>query len=148
MPTAAHLRQTSPPLRNFMRWLRSGERCGSPVDCGWVASRSPEVPLLGWQGWRETDLTAGGFTVVRAAVVAERNGPIDIGEAVLPDVGPDQVRVKVAAAGICHSDLSMINGTLRPSFPLVLGHEASGVVAEVGANVTRVSAGDRVVINW
>jgi S-(hydroxymethyl)glutathione dehydrogenase/alcohol dehydrogenase len=86
--------------------------------------------------------------VVRAAMVAEKNADIEIGDAILPDLGPDQVRVKVAAAGICHSDLSMVNGTLRPSFPLVLGHEASGTVAEVGANVTRAQPGDRVVINW
>jgi S-(hydroxymethyl)glutathione dehydrogenase/alcohol dehydrogenase len=86
--------------------------------------------------------------VARAAVVSERDTTIEIKDIVLPDLDPGQVRVKVAAAGVCHSDLSMINGTLRPSFPLVLGHEASGVVTEAGAEVTRVSAGDRVVINW
>ena len=44
----------------------------------------------------------------------------------LPEVGPGQVRVRIRAAGVCHSDLSMVNGTLRPPYPLVLGHEAAG----------------------
>ncbi len=46
------------------------------------------------------------------------------------------VRVRVAGVGVCHSDLSMVNGTLSPSYPQVLGHEAAGVVTEVGADVT------------
>jgi S-(hydroxymethyl)glutathione dehydrogenase/alcohol dehydrogenase len=86
--------------------------------------------------------------VVRAAVVAEQNGAVEIRDMVLPELAADQVRVRVAAAGICHSDLSMINGTLRPSFPLVLGHEAAGVIAEVGAAVSNVAVGERVVVNW
>jgi S-(hydroxymethyl)glutathione dehydrogenase/alcohol dehydrogenase len=86
--------------------------------------------------------------VVRAAVVAGQDAGIEVRDVRLPELGAGRVRVRVAAAGICHSDLSMVNGTLRPSFPLVLGHEASGVVAEVGADVTRVKPGDRVVVNW
>jgi S-(hydroxymethyl)glutathione dehydrogenase/alcohol dehydrogenase len=86
--------------------------------------------------------------VTRAAVVSAKDGEIEIRDVVLPEPGPDQVRVKVAAAGICHSDLSMVNGTLRPSFPLVLGHEAAGTVSEIGTNVSTVSVGDRVVVNW
>ncbi|HEV2784718.1 MAG TPA: alcohol dehydrogenase catalytic domain-containing protein [Actinophytocola sp.] len=86
--------------------------------------------------------------MVNAAVVAGRDAEIEIRDIVLPELAADRVRVRVAAAGICHSDLSMVNGTLRPSFPLVLGHEASGVVAAVGPGVTRVSPGDRVVVNW
>src|SRR6185503_6838309 len=61
---------------------------------------------------------------------------------------PGRVRVRIRAAGVCHSDLSMINGTLAPPFPLVLGHEAAGVVVEVGAGVTRVAVDDHVVLNW
>lgn len=86
--------------------------------------------------------------MTRAAVVSAQGAEIEIRDVVLPELGPDQVRVKVAAAGICHSDLSMVNGTLRPSFPLVLGHEAAGTVSEVGAGVTGVAPGDRVVVNW
>ncbi|MGK5679192.1 alcohol dehydrogenase catalytic domain-containing protein [Actinoplanes sp. URMC 104] len=65
-----------------------------------------------------------------------------------PEVGPGQVRVRVRAAGVCHSDLSMVNGTIRPSYPLVLGHEAAGEVVEVGDHVARASVGDHVVLNW
>ncbi len=56
-----------------------------------------------------------------------------------------EVVVRVVTAGLCHSDLSHIDGTLRKPFPLVLGHEAAGIVEEVGADVTGASVGDRVV---
>jgi S-(hydroxymethyl)glutathione dehydrogenase/alcohol dehydrogenase len=81
--------------------------------------------------------------VVRSAIDAPA-----VAELRLPEIGPGQVRVRVRAAGVCHSDLSMVNGTLQPPYPLVLGHEAAGEVAEVGDHVTRVSAGDHVVLNW
>lgn len=60
----------------------------------------------------------------------------------------NEVRVRIRAAGVCHSDLSMINGTLAPPYPLVLGHEAAGEVIEVGVGVTRVRGGEHVVLNW
>jgi S-(hydroxymethyl)glutathione dehydrogenase / alcohol dehydrogenase len=66
----------------------------------------------------------------------------------LPEVGPGQVRVRIRAAGVCHSDLSMVDGTLSPPHPLVLGHEAAGLVVEVGAGVRRVAPGDHAVLNW
>ena len=66
----------------------------------------------------------------------------------LPDVGPAEVRVRLAAAGVCHSDLSFANGTLRMWFPAVLGHEGAGIVEEVGDGVGHVGPGDRVVLNW
>jgi S-(hydroxymethyl)glutathione dehydrogenase/alcohol dehydrogenase len=66
----------------------------------------------------------------------------------LPEIGPGQVRVRVRAAGVCHSDLSMVNGTLTPPYPLVRGHEAAGEVVEAGEHVTRVAVGDHVVLNW
>ncbi|GAB3909007.1 Zn-dependent alcohol dehydrogenase [Kibdelosporangium lantanae] len=86
--------------------------------------------------------------MVYAAVVSGPGTNIDVTEIELPDPGPREVRLKVAAAGVCHSDLSMVNGTFSPTFPLVLGHEAAGTVVAVGSEVTRVQAGDRVVVNW
>ncbi|RSM75090.1 alcohol dehydrogenase [Kibdelosporangium aridum] len=86
--------------------------------------------------------------MVNAAVVAGPDAAIEVREIELPALGPRDVRVRVAAAGVCHSDLSMINGTFSPQFPLVLGHEAAGTIAETGPEVTRVSVGDRVVVNW
>jgi S-(hydroxymethyl)glutathione dehydrogenase/alcohol dehydrogenase len=86
--------------------------------------------------------------MVYAAVVSGPGTNIEVTEIALPDPGPREVRLKVAAAGVCHSDLSMVNGTFSPTFPLVLGHEAAGTIVEVGSEVTRVQAGDRVVVNW
>ena len=85
---------------------------------------------------------------VRALVSRGRGTPLAVEDIELPEVGPGRVRVRIRAAGVCHSDLSMINGTLAPPFPLVLGHEASGVVVEVGADVTHLKPGDEAVLNW
>lgn len=86
--------------------------------------------------------------MVRAAVATGQGQPVSTTEVTLPEVGPDQVRVRIEAVGVCHSDLSMVNGTLSPSFPLVLGHEAAGIVIEVGAGVGAVPVGAHVVLNW
>lgn len=72
--------------------------------------------------------------------------PIEIVEADLDDPGPSELRVKMAAAGLCHSDLSVLNGDRPRAMPLALGHEASAVVEAVGPNVTRFAPGDHVVL--
>src|SRR5256885_6811002 len=59
-----------------------------------------------------------------------------------------EVKVRMAASGVCHSDLSMQNGTMMSPVPIVLGHEGAGVVEEVGDGVTSVKPGDKVVISW
>ena len=65
----------------------------------------------------------------------------------IPVPGPGEVLVKVAFCGICHLDLSLINGTFPAQAPVVTqGHEASGIIAEVGPGVTGWAAGDRVVV--
>jgi S-(hydroxymethyl)glutathione dehydrogenase/alcohol dehydrogenase len=69
---------------------------------------------------------------VTRALVASGPGELEVQEVSLRALGEDDVRVRIAGVGVCHSDLSMVNGTLRPSYPLVLGHEASGVVIEAG----------------
>lgn len=62
--------------------------------------------------------------------------------------GPDEVLVKIAAAGLCYSDLSAINGDrLRPT-PIVLGHECSGVVEEIRPGAIDLKPGDRVVMSF
>jgi S-(hydroxymethyl)glutathione dehydrogenase/alcohol dehydrogenase len=86
--------------------------------------------------------------VVRAAVLSAVNAPLTVTEIDLPAPGPGQVRVRLAAAGVCHSDLSLSNGTLRQPVPAVLGHEGAGTVVEVGDGVGHVAPGDRVVVNW
>ena len=65
----------------------------------------------------------------------------------IPEPGPGEVLVKVAFCGICHSDLSLINGTFPAQLPVVTqGHETSGTIAKLGAGVTGWSEGDRVVV--
>lgn len=63
------------------------------------------------------------------------------------DPGPGEVRVAIAAAGLCHSDLSVIDGTIPFPVPVVLGHEGAGVVEAVGAGVTHVAPGDHVALS-
>lgn len=62
--------------------------------------------------------------------------------------GPDEVRVRITAAGVCHSDLHVRRGDWVLPMPLVMGHEGSGVVQEVGAGVTDLVPGDHVVLSW
>ncbi|MFS4094944.1 Zn-dependent alcohol dehydrogenase [Streptomyces sp. AF1A] len=85
---------------------------------------------------------------VRAAVLPAIGAPLEITGIELPDPGPGQVRVRLAAAGVCHSDLSLSNGTMRVPVPAVLGHEGAGTVVAVGEGVTHVSPGAPVVLNW
>lgn len=86
--------------------------------------------------------------VVRAAVLSAVGAPLEIAEIELPEPGPGQVRVRLAAAGVCHSDLSLSNGTMRVPVPAVLGHEGAGTVVAVGEGVTEVAPGAEVVLNW
>jgi S-(hydroxymethyl)glutathione dehydrogenase/alcohol dehydrogenase len=85
---------------------------------------------------------------VRAAVLRGVGAPFVVEDITLEPVGPHDVRVRMAASGVCHSDLSVQKGTLPFMFPTVLGHEGAGVVAEVGSAVTRVAVGDHVVLTW
>ncbi|MEV6012405.1 alcohol dehydrogenase catalytic domain-containing protein [Streptomyces sp. NPDC051976] len=62
--------------------------------------------------------------------------------------GPGKVRIRVKATGLCHSDLSAMNGVLPQPAPFVPGHEGAGEVVEVGEGVTNVKAGDRVLVCW
>jgi S-(hydroxymethyl)glutathione dehydrogenase/alcohol dehydrogenase len=66
----------------------------------------------------------------------------------LGPVGPGEVKVKIHATGVCHSDVSGMNGTIPQPVPFVPGHEGAGVVSEVGEGVTSVQAGDHVIIAW
>ncbi|MBV2183065.1 MAG: zinc-dependent alcohol dehydrogenase family protein [Rhizobium sp.] len=90
---------------------------------------------------------------IRAAVLEEiglerpyaKSQPLKVQEVELEGPGPGEVLVKIAAAGLCHSDLSVIDGNRPRPVPMVLGHEASGVVEEVGPYVDDLAPGDHVV---
>ena len=74
--------------------------------------------------------------------------PLSIEPLELEPPGPDEVLVRIAAAGLCHSDLSGINGDRPRPLPVALGHEAAGVVEELGANITDLAPGDHVVMSF
>lgn len=83
----------------------------------------------------------------KAAILYGSKTPLVIDEIDLEGPKEKEVLVKYKAAGLCHSDLSIINGLFTTaSFPCVLGHEGAGIVQEVGPGVTRVKAGDHVVL--
>ncbi|MDH6199008.1 Zn-dependent alcohol dehydrogenase [Mycobacterium frederiksbergense] len=86
-------------------------------------------------------------TRIRAAVF-DGNGTITIEDVDLAAPGPGEVRVKVAAAGVCHSDLHVTTRAWDVPAPVVLGHEGSGVVSAVGSGVDDLEPGDHVVLNW
>jgi len=86
--------------------------------------------------------------VTRAAVLTTVGSPLTIEEIQLPELAAGEVQVRLAAAGVCHSDLSLANGTLEQPVPAVLGHEGAGTVIAIGPGVTNVGPGDRVLLNW
>ncbi len=82
---------------------------------------------------------------MRAAIFVEPDGDLVVEDVKPTDPGPRDVVVQVTASGVCHSDLSVINGTLPMPPPCILGHEGTGIVESVGKEVSRVKAGDRVI---
>lgn len=84
----------------------------------------------------------------RAAVVYDKNQPMKIEEVALRPLREHEVLVRVKACGVCHSDLSALNEFFACPTPVVLGHEAAGIVEAVGPGVASVSPGDHVVAAW
>src|SRR3954466_7438031 len=88
----------------------------------------------------------------RAAVLHEPRTPLTIEQVTATALAPSDVLVRVRAAGLCHTDLEVIDGSLRYPMPIVLGHEAAGVVERTGAAARGVKVGDHVVLsghpNW
>jgi S-(hydroxymethyl)glutathione dehydrogenase / alcohol dehydrogenase len=85
---------------------------------------------------------------MKAAVLHEIGGPFKIEEVELLPPQPGEVRVRLGAAGLCHSDYHFVTGHFTRPLPLVLGHEGAGTVEEIGAGVTSVQPGQRVILNW
>jgi S-(hydroxymethyl)mycothiol dehydrogenase len=85
---------------------------------------------------------------VRGVVARGKGAPVGVETVLVPDPGPGEAVVDVAACGVCHTDLHYREGGINDEFPFLLGHEAAGTVAAVGAGVTTVAVGDFVVLNW
>jgi Zn-dependent alcohol dehydrogenase len=84
---------------------------------------------------------------MRAALLEVQGEPLVLrDDVVIRDPGPGQVKVRIAHCGICHSDLSAVDGAFPSPVPIVLGHEAAGIVEEVGPGVTSHAPGDPVVL--
>lgn len=84
----------------------------------------------------------------RAAVLRKVGGPLAIEEIEAAPLKPGDVLVRIAASGLCHTDLEVIHGSLARPLPIVLGHEGAGIVEAVGSAVTQVKPGDHVVCSW
>ncbi|WP_433189978.1 zinc-binding dehydrogenase [Actinoallomurus sp. CA-150999] len=82
---------------------------------------------------------------MRAAVMEARERPLVVREIRTADPGPHEVVTRLTASGVCHTDLSVLNGGLHAPVPAVLGHEGTGVVERVGSAVRRIRPGDRVI---
>ena len=82
---------------------------------------------------------------MRAAVLREINKAMDVETIQHEDPEPSEVLIRTSASGVCHSDLHFFNGSYPGRFPMVLGHEAAGVVEKVGSRVSYVKPGDHVI---
>ncbi len=85
---------------------------------------------------------------MRAVVFREPGSPVVIEDVDLQPPGAGEVRVRITAAGVCHSDLHVQVGDWPVPAPLVMGHEGSGIITEVGPGVTTLAEGDPVVLSW
>ncbi|WP_067654304.1 S-(hydroxymethyl)mycothiol dehydrogenase [Nocardia harenae] len=85
---------------------------------------------------------------VRGVVARSKGAPVELTDIVIPDPGPGEVVVQIAACGVCHTDLHYREGGINDEFPFLLGHEAAGTVESVGAGVDTVEVGDFVILNW
>ena len=87
---------------------------------------------------------------MKAAVVRQFGKPLSIEEVPVPTPGAGQILVRIAASGVCHTDLHAADGDwpVKPKPPFIPGHEGVGHVAGVGAGVTHIKEGDRVGVPW
>ncbi|WP_408960530.1 NAD(P)-dependent alcohol dehydrogenase [Natrinema sp. 74] len=85
---------------------------------------------------------------IQAAVMHEEGGSFEIEEATLEEPQSDEVLIRVVGTGVCHTDMIVRDQMYPTPLPAVLGHEGSGVVEEVGSNVTSVEPGDHVVMSF
>jgi S-(hydroxymethyl)mycothiol dehydrogenase len=85
---------------------------------------------------------------VRGVIARAKGAPVEVATITIPDPGPGEVVVGIQACGVCHTDLTYRDGGINDEFPFLLGHEAAGVVEQVGDGVDSVAVGDFVILNW
>ena len=85
---------------------------------------------------------------VRGVVSREKGAAVGVETVLVPDPGPGEAVVAVQACGVCHTDLHYREGAITDDFPFLLGHEAAGIVEQVGDGVGDVAPGDYVILNW
>ena len=85
---------------------------------------------------------------VQGVVAHEKGAPVALETVIVPDPGPGEALIDIAACGVCHTDLHYREGGINDEFPFFLGHEAAGTVSAVGEGVTNVAPGDYVILNW
>ena len=85
---------------------------------------------------------------VQGVVSRAKDAPVELTTILVPDPGPGEALVGIAACGVCHTDLHYKAGGIGDDYPYLLGHEAAGIVEAVGDGVTEVAVGDFVVLNW
>lgn len=83
---------------------------------------------------------------IQAAVARKEGGPLELATLDISEPQQGEVRVRVHAVGVCHTDAAVLEGLMGTAFPVVLGHEGAGIVESVGAGVTKVAPGDHVVM--
>jgi alcohol dehydrogenase, propanol-preferring len=98
----------------------------------------------------EPTTTEAAPSAYRAAVVHDFHSPLTLQDVSRKELEPGQVRVKVEATGLCHTDIHAAHGDwpVKPSPPFVPGHEGVGIVVELGPGVSEVAIGDRVAMPW
>ena len=85
---------------------------------------------------------------VKGVVARGKGQPVELVTINVPNPGPGEALVKVQACGVCHTDLHYREGGINDDYPFLLGHEAAGIVEQVGEGVTEVAPGDFVILNW
>ena len=88
------------------------------------------------------------FQTVRGVISRSKRLSVEVVDIRIPEPGPGEVVVDIAACGVCHTDLTYREGGINDDYPFLLGHEAAGVVESVGAGVSHVEVGDFVILNW
>jgi len=144
------------PLRRIGQWsLASGQRQAAALHAAAPPSVQRAIARLLPRERAATrhakqlrgEVHSGMRTGMKAVVVHELNR-IAIEDVELAPPSALEVKIKMVAAGVCHSDLSVLNGTIPHPLPVVLGHEGAGVVEAVGEGVSHIKPGDHVVTSF